>query len=48
MGLPPTRLDVAAETLQIAQSLAAECDEPYALVNYDLAIAIPAIQMQAD
>ena len=28
MGLPPTRLDVAAETLQIAHSLAAECDEP--------------------
>ena len=48
MGLPPTRLDVAAETLQIAQSVAAECDEPYALVNYDLAIAKPALQMQAN
>ena len=47
MGLPPTRLDVAAETLQIAQSVVAECDE-HALVNYDLAIAKPALQMQAN
>jgi len=48
MGLPPTRLDVAAETLQIAQRVAAQCDEPYALVNYDLATAKPALQMHAN
>ena len=46
LSLPPTRLDVVAETLRISQEIAIECDEPYAIVHYDLAIAKPAMQIQ--
>ena len=37
--LPPTRLDVVAETLIIAPQVSAECHEKYAILTYDLAIA---------
>jgi hypothetical protein len=47
LSLPPTRLDVVAETMRISQKLAAECGEPYALVHYDLGVAKPALQIQA-
>jgi hypothetical protein len=47
ISLPPTRLDVVVETLRIAQSVAVECNERCALVTYDLAIAKPAYQIQA-
>ena len=43
----PTHLDVMAETLNIAQRVAEECDEPFIVVDYDLAIAKPALQLQA-
>ena len=45
--LPPTRLDVVKETLVRSQKVASECGEPYAIVTYDLAIAKPALQIQA-
>ena len=45
--LPPTRMDVIAETLKIAQQVATECKEEYAVVTYDLGIAKPASQLQA-
>ena len=44
--LPPTRLDVVVETLRISQKVAEECNEKYAIVHYDLAIAKPAMQIQ--
>lgn len=44
--LPPTRLDVVAETLRISQQVAKECGDLYAVVTYDLAIAKPAMQIQ--
>ena len=47
LNLPPTRLDVVAETLRISQRVAAECGETYAVVHYDLAVAKPAMQIQA-
>ena len=47
LSLPPTRLDVVAETMRISQKLAAECGEPYALVHYDIGVAKPALQIQA-
>jgi hypothetical protein len=47
ISLPPTRLDVVAETLRIAQKVASECKEKYAVVTYDLGIAKPASQIQA-
>ncbi|RUM44802.1 MAG: hypothetical protein DSY80_04010, partial [Desulfocapsa sp.] len=47
ISLPPSRLDVVAETLRISQREASECDEPYAIVHYDLAVAKPALQIQA-
>lgn len=48
LHLPPTRLDVVAETMKISQKVAAECGEPYAFSNYDLAVAAkPALQIQA-
>ncbi len=46
INLPPTRLDVVAETLRTAQKIAQECNEPYAIVTYDLAIAKPASQIR--
>ena len=46
ISLPPTRLDVVAEILRIAQQVALECGEKYAIVTYDLAIAKPASQIQ--
>ena len=46
LNLPPTRLDVIAETLRISQRVAQECDEQYAVVHYDLAVAKPAMQIQ--
>ena len=47
LNLPPTRLDVIVETLKRSQRVAAECGEHYALVTYDLAVAKPALQIQA-
>ena len=46
LNLPPTRIDVIAETLRISQRVAQECDEQYAVVHYDLAVAKPAMQIQ--
>ena len=46
ISLPPTRLDVVAETMRVAQRVASECNEKYAVVTYDLAIAKPASQIQ--
>ena len=45
--LPPTRNDVVKETLMRSQIVASECNEPYALVTYDLAVAKIAKQIQA-
>lgn len=45
--LPLTRTDVVLETMKIAQKIADECREEYMLVHYDLAIARPALQIQA-
>ena len=47
IALPPTRLDVVQETLCIAQKVAREYGEQYTIVHYDLAIAKPALQIQA-
>jgi hypothetical protein len=47
-SLPPTRLDVVAKTLTVSQKLANECNECNAVVHYDLAIAKPAMQIQAE
>lgn len=47
LNLPPTRLDVVIETLRISQRVAKECREEFILVHYDLAIAKPAMQIQA-
>ena len=47
ISFPPTRLDVIADTLKISQKVAQECGEPYAVVTYDLAVAKPALQIQA-
>lgn len=47
ISLPPTQLDVVAETLRTSQKVAEECGEQYAIVTYDLAIAKPALQIQA-
>ena len=48
LNLPPTRLDVVAETLNISQRVAKECGDKYAVVTYDLAVAKPALQIQAE
>ena len=45
--LPPTRNDVVKETQKRSQIVASECNEPYALVTYDLAVAKIAKQIQA-
>ena len=47
LNLPPTRLDVVAETLRLSQRFAQECREDFVVVHYDLAIAKPALQIQA-
>jgi hypothetical protein len=47
ISFPPTRLDVVVETMKISQQVASECDEEYIVVHYDLAIAKPALQIQA-
>ena len=44
--LPPTRLDVVAETMRRSQRVAEECGEKYVAVAYDLAVAKPALQIQ--
>ena len=46
IDLPPTRLDVVQETLKRAQNIAYECNEKYAIVHYDLAMAKLAYQIQ--
>ena len=46
LSLPPTRLDVVAETMKISQKVANECGQTYAVVSYDLAVAKPALQIQ--
>ena len=48
INLPSTRLDVVAETLRQSQEVARECGESYAIVTYDLAIAKPALLIQAE
>jgi hypothetical protein len=48
ISLPPTRMDVVVETMKISQQVAKECGEDYAVVTYDLAIAKPAMQIQAN
>lgn len=45
--LPPTRLDVVLETMKVSQQVANECGEDFMVVHYDLAIAKPALQIQA-
>ena len=47
LTLPPTRNDVVLETMKMSQQIAKECGEDYMLVHYDLAIAKPALQIQA-
>ena len=47
IDLPPTRLDVVHETMTRSQKVARECGEKYTVVTYDLAIARPALQIQA-
>ena len=47
LTFPPTRLDVVLETMKISQKVASECDEGYMVVHYDLAVAKPALQIQA-
>ena len=44
--LPPTRLNVVAETMRISQKVAKECQQPYAIVTYDLAVAKLALKIQ--
>ena len=45
--LPKTRNDVVKDTLRQSQIVASKCNEPYALVTYDLAVAKIAKQIQA-
>ena len=45
--LSPTRLDVVQETLSIAYKVAQACGDKYAIFHYDLAIANPALLIQA-
>ena len=47
ISLPPTRLDVVQQTLKTIQEVARECGQQYIVVTYDLAIAKPALQIQA-
>ena len=47
-SLSPTRLDVVAQTMKTSQKVAAECGETYAVVQYALAVAKLAIQIQAE
>lgn len=44
--LPPTRYDVVKETLRRSQKVSKECNENYAIVTYDLAVAKIAKQIQ--
>ena len=37
--LPPTQLDVVVKTMEMSQKVAEECQQEYAVVHYDLAIA---------
>ena len=46
INLPPTRLDVVAKTLKQSQQVAQECQQEYAIVTYDLAVAKLAMQIQ--
>lgn len=46
INLSPTRLDVVQETLKRSQQVAKECNETYAIVHYDLAIAKQALKIQ--
>jgi hypothetical protein len=48
LNLPPTWLDVVAEILQISQKVTNECGDVYSVVHYDLAVAKPAMQIQAE
>ena len=45
--LPPIINDVVKETRSVSQIVASECNEPYALVTYDLAVAKIAKQVRA-
>lgn len=46
ISLPPTRLDVVAQTLKQSQRVALECHQNYVVVTYDLAVAKLAMQVQ--
>ncbi len=46
--LPPTRLDVVAETLKVSQKVAEECGQPYVIITYDLVVAKPALKIQEE
>ena len=46
LSLPPTRLDVVAETLKVYQCVAKECQENFMVVQYDLTIDRPAKKTQ--
>jgi hypothetical protein len=46
INLPPTRLDVVAQTLKQFQRVAMECQQQYVVVSYDLAVAKLAMQVQ--
>ena len=47
ISFPPTRLDVVQETMKMSQALAKECGQEFIVVTYDLAIAKPALLIQA-
>jgi hypothetical protein len=46
INLPPTRLDVVAQTMNLSKRIAEECEEQKAIVHYDLAIAKLALQIR--
>lgn len=47
INLPQTRLGIITETMRISQKVASECGDEYIVVTYDLAVAKPAMQIQA-
>jgi hypothetical protein len=48
MCLPPTRLDVVKETMNVSQKVGEETGQPYTIVSYDLAVAKLALKLQAE
>lgn len=47
INMSPTSDAAVQKTLQIAQQIASECNQPYIIVTYDLAIASKAYKIQA-